>query len=51
MDVVHCPTCGAPRKPTDAEAVLRAAEAVIQRALAEIRAEDEGGSSGALVPI
>jgi hypothetical protein len=51
VDVVHCPTCGAPRKPTDAEAVLKAAETVIQRALAEIRAEDDDGSSGRLVPI
>lgn len=45
----ECPACG--RKQTDAEAVLRAAETIIRRALEEIRAEDDGGAAGVLAPI
>lgn len=48
-----CPTCGADpgRRRTNEQAVLRAAEEIVKRALAEIRAEDDGGASGVLARV
>lgn len=46
-----CITCGRPRQRTPSEAVVKAAEAVVAEALAEILAEGDDGSSGVLSPV
>lgn len=48
----RCPTCNRPyRQEHPREAVVRAAEAVVAQAMAEILQEGDDGTSGVLEPV